>query len=136
MPPQTMKQKTIQDFYAYGLNTAFTALNQVLNLQIGIQADADFVLVKIMSTSDDSPLDAQGGALLQIVDNGSQRRLFDQAFPLASISGSGQRPFILPWVHRFPRQGGIGITLTNTGTATQAIRLVLAGYKIIPTSRL
>lgn len=126
----------VRDFYVYSADVTFTAVDQRVPETIGVQADADFVLVKIMSTSDDDPVDAQGGALIQITDNGSGRNLFDFQVPLASVSGNGQRPFILPWVHRFARKGSIQLDLTNTGTATQRIRVVLAGYKIIPEQRL
>jgi hypothetical protein len=136
MDPVQVDNAAVKDFFVYFADVTFTAVNQRVPATINVQADADFILVKIMSTSTDSPLDAQGGALMQITDQGSQRNLFDNQVPLASVTGSGQRPFILPWVHRFPRQGSIGLDLTNTGTNTNRIRLTFAGFKVIPVGRL
>jgi hypothetical protein len=56
--------------------------------------------------------------------------------PASTIFGSGQLPFILPWVHRFARNGNAILDITNTGSATQRIHIVIAGYKMIPVSRL
>lgn len=127
----------VRDFYVYLAECTFTAVGERRPIPINLQADGDFVLVKIMYTIDDTtPPPGSGGAFIQIIDNGSDRRLFDNPVPIASVCGTGQRPFILPWVHRFPRNGTILVELTNDDAEDQVVRVVLAGYKLIPASRL
>jgi hypothetical protein len=130
-----MSINEIRDWFTYTKSFTFTATNQVLPDTIPIQADADFVLVKIMHTSSDSTnpqTPVAGGALITMKDQADGRDLMDGAVPLDSISGRGQLPFILPYPHRFKRNNSIAITLTNKGQATQTITLSLSGYKTWP----
>lgn len=130
MPEPATPQTELRDFFVYQGFITFAAAGQRSPVNINIQADADFVLMKLMSFSSDSPTPADGGALLNIIDSGSNRRLFDTQIPLSMITGNGQLPFIVPWLHQFKRQGTIELDLTNTGTATQTVRIALAGYKV------
>lgn len=130
-----MQINEIRDWFSYTKTFTFTSTSQVLPDTIPIQADADFVLVKITHTSSDNvnPQSvASGGALITIKDQADGRDLMDGSVPLDSISGRGQLPYILPYPHRFKRNNSIAITLTNTGTATQVVRLTLSGYKTWP----
>jgi len=131
MPPQ-VKTREVYDFFVYVRTITFTALAQVLTDAIPIQADADFELLKITYTSSDATDPqtlVQGGGRLLIVDQADQRQLMSDAVPLDSIAGRAQRPYILPYPHRFRRNGTLGIQLTNTGLATQSVRLSLHGRK-------
>jgi hypothetical protein len=135
--PQRRKgEEFVRDYFGYTFDVTFTATSQRLPFVVNIQADADWVLVKITGISADTPADNSGGMLLQIEDTGSGRKMFDAQMPFANTVGSAQRPFILPWVHRFPRNGTILFDVTNTGTNANRVRLGLHGYKIIPASRL
>jgi hypothetical protein len=125
----------IRDFFTVSANITFTALNERRPVIINIPADADFVAVKSMRRSSDAA-PAFGGCFVQITDSGADRRLTDLQVPVDTIFGTGQEPFIWPWVHRFARNGNILLDVTNTGAAAQQIFLVIAGYKLIPASRL
>jgi hypothetical protein len=126
----------LRDWFQYSVSVTFTATNQRLPLTINLQSDADYVIVKLMADSSDdagpgsTTRPVRGGALVNVTDQGSQRQLFDQQQPLSSTFGTAQRPFILPMVHRCPRNGTIILDVTNQGTATQRIDFVLGGYKI------
>jgi hypothetical protein len=130
-----MQVNEIRDWFSYTKTFTFTTTNQVLPDTIPVQADADFILVKVMHTSSqgaDTTGIRNGGALIQIKDQADGRDLMDGAVPLDSISGRADLPFILPYPHRFKRNNSIAITLTNQGTAAQVIRLTLSGYKAWP----
>jgi hypothetical protein len=130
-----MQLTEIRDWFSYTKTFTFTATGQVLPDTIPIQADADFVLVKIMHTSSvdvNTQNIVDGGALITIKDQADGRDLMDSAVPLDSISGRGQLPFILPYPHRFKRNNSIAITLTNRAASNQVIRLTFSGYKTWP----
>lgn len=125
----------VRDFFVYPTSVTFTALNQRTQITINVDADAPFVLVKMMYAAPGTP-GALGGCLISIRDSGSGRTIFKNQTPVISIMGTGSLPFILPWVHVFPRNGTIELDVTNTGAATDTIYFTLAGYKIIPEANL
>ena len=125
----------IRDFFVISANVTFIALNERRPVIINIPADADFVAVKSMRRSGDAA-PAFGGCFVQIIDSGSDRRLTDNQVAVDTVFGTGQEPFIWPWVHRFQRNGNVILDVTNTGSATQQIFFVIAGYKLIPAERL
>lgn len=130
-----MQLTEVRDWFSYTRSFQFSASGQVLTDSIPIQADADFVLVKIMHTSTENTnvqTIQDGGALITIKDQADGRDLMDSAVPLDSISGRGQLPFILPYPHRFKRNNSIALTLTNRGSSTALIRLTFSGYKTWP----
>ncbi len=119
----------LRDWFSISSSITFAAASARVPLTLSVPQDADFVLVKLMADSGDAA-PVQGGALVNIIDQGSQRSLADAQVPLSTLFGTAQRPFILPMVHRFPRAGTIILDVTNTGAAAQRINFVLSGYKI------
>lgn len=76
-------------------------------------------------------------SVISLIDGVSDRRLFRTDVPIPSVVGTGERPFILPWVHRFPRGGFIFLPVVNDELFLAInVHVVLSGYKLIPPERL
>lgn len=119
------------DVYTYGVAITFTALLQTATASISIQQDADFVwLMSCYSHTDTTSPQVNGGSLIQITDQGSNRLLTNVPVPIADYFGTAQRPFYLPVPHTFQRSGVINISLQNQGIAAQVVRLTFHGYKL------
>lgn len=133
---QEVKAKIVEvpSGFAPTLIFTFTATGQVLPQTLTVPPDADFFLVKITHTSTDNvdvQAIAQGGGLLQLIDEAEGRNLMGgNPAPLDAVSGRAQRPYILPNGYRFRRQSTITAQITNQGLAAQVIRLTLHGFKL------
>lgn len=126
--PNAQEDNQYRDWFVYstGLVTFTGGANFTIPATISIQADADFIVTYITAVS----VPATGSFLFQVTDQGSQRRLSNAQIHSANMSGTGQRPYILPMPHRFPRNGSILIDFTNLGAVNDTARLDLHGYKI------
>lgn len=120
------ERNALRDYFVYssGLIT-FGATNSALAVNISIQADADFICAYITVVNSDAL-----GFLVQITDQGSQRRLSNVPLRFDQVGGTAQRPYVLPMPHRFPRNGSITLDTTNLGANASTARLDLHGYKV------
>lgn len=121
-------------FFSYSiqfLNVAAAAGVFGGNLQI--TADADFMIQYVNAMTIDRTTHAQlaSVATVQITDQGAGFNLFNIAVPLDSISGNGQRPFLMPIQYLVTANSTLNFAGTN-GTTTNAIDiyLTLIGYKV------
>jgi hypothetical protein len=127
----TAMQRDPGDFIVYGVQVTFTAVNQLQPATINIDQDGDFIwMLAMYSHTDTTSPQVNGGSLITVSDQGSGRQLIKRPVPIADVFGTAQRPFILPYYHRFARSGSIDIQLTNQGIAAQVVRLTFAGTKI------
>jgi hypothetical protein len=111
--------------YSTGLIT-FGVTGSTQTALISIQADADFVLTYITA----APVPTTNTFLIQVTDQGSQRKLSNNPIHMLDLCGTAQRPYILPMPHRFPRNGAILLDFTNLGANLDTTRVDLHGYKI------
>lgn len=116
----------IRDWFIYATDLiTFGATNSTLPVTISVQADADFESCYITAVNSDA-----AGFLLQITDQGSNRKLSNRPVINGSIAGTAQRPYVLPMPHRFQRNGAILLDFTNLGALNSTARVELHGYKI------
>lgn len=124
------------DFFIYEADFASIASGITQNSNIVIQADSDFILVKLGLTADIAAA-AQTSSTqiiplctLQIVDTGSGRQLFSNPVALPSIFGNGQLPFLLPVPRKFNARSNISLSLANYSAAsTYQIKMAFIGFK-------
>lgn len=126
-----------KDFYVYGARFQAVAAGIAQTSTINIEADSDFVLVKMALFGDlagavqtDSTRVIPLGTL-QLLDTGSGRNLFSTPIPVDSIFGNGQLPFVLPIPREFKAKASIQLTFTNFSAATTYTNVwaSLIGYK-------
>jgi hypothetical protein len=143
VPNQPSPGGYIEDFFVYEANTlglaAGLAPAAVYPVNINIQADSDFKLVKLTQfannhaavtnlTESTRPLPL---VTIQMVDTGSGRNLFSGPVPIPGLFGDGRIPFILPIIRIFKASATITVTFTNYDTAiTYDVYLQLIGTKL------
>jgi len=137
------------EFFQYAIAFTFPAGTETFNQAIPVQSDAHFM---VMSTAYTNSLEVgniaantsvnklsvvNGGATVQLTDNGNQHFLSSQLVPVNVLFGSGELPHIWEMSHLFRANTGIGVLITGTGAAVagQVIRLVFSGMKIPKGSR-
>lgn len=130
------QETDLLDWYVY--NALFTALAPaaVATANIAIEADANFVLVKLSGFADIAAAaqtyDTRVVPLvsLQITDTGSGRNLLNGATAWSNIVGWGEIPYILPIRRKFKANSTIRIQATNFDVAaTYNLRLSFSGIK-------
>jgi hypothetical protein len=135
--------KYTEDWFVYlasvtNLTAAGTA-GASLPVNINVQADSDFKLIKLTHFSNNhaSITNQQESTrvlplvTIQITDTGSGRNLFSNPIPLPALAGDGRVPFILPITRIFKASATITVTFTNYDTAiAYDINLSLIGTKL------
>lgn len=124
------------DFFIYELDVASIANGASQNVNITIQADSDFCLVKLGITADiagaaqTSSTQIVPLCTINIVDTGSGRQIFSAPVAIPSLFGNGQLPFILPVPRLFKARSNIAVALANYSNATTyALRMAFIGFK-------
>jgi hypothetical protein len=131
--------KYIEDWYIYLASTTNLAAGATIPVNVNVQADADFKLIKIAQFSNNHasitnqiestrvlPL-----VTVQITDTGSGRNLFSAAVPLPAIAGDGGVPFILPITRIFKASATITVTFTSYDSAiAYDLNVALIGTKL------
>lgn len=128
----------VEDYFVYSVSIDDLDVNETLQTNIQIQADADFKWVKAVyyASIANGVFDAGNrpipNATVQMVDTGSGRQLFNQAVPIPAVFGTGELPFILPVPRIFKARSSINFTVANFDAAQNnyEIELVLIGSKI------
>lgn len=106
-------------------------------VQIGIQADADFLILN--QTYDANTANAARTASTIVVpnanvlltDTGSGYQMMDQAVPIPSIFGNGQFPYVLPNPKLMAAKATLQVQVTNYDAAAgYNIQLTFNGVKL------
>lgn len=126
-----------EDFYAYTVNSGSLAAGGTATVQIPIEADTEFALVKMTQFSDiagaaqteDSrvlPL-----VTIQITDGSNSRALLSNPTAIPALFGDGKIPYILPIQRRFRPNSVITLSFVNFSAATTYpnVRITLHGIK-------
>lgn len=125
-----------RDYFVYEAQASAIAVGATAVDTIQIQADADFIWQKATYEADNAAAQQTDATrvipnvLLQITDTGSNRRLYFNPVPIASVFGTGALPFILTNPRLFLKTSTIQIDFTSfEAAATPTVRLAFIGYK-------
>ena len=135
--PRAPKVQYVKDWFIYRGQALALAPAAVANVNITIQADSDFELVKLAQMSDIAAAAQLSSTLviplvtMQLVDGGSGRQLFSDPIPMGAIFGGQGLPYILPVPRIFKARSNIALTLTNYDAGvTYNLRFAFMGAKI------
>lgn len=140
---QRARQVELLPFFYSTSNTSLVGSPSTTSTSISIQADSHFVARYINLTAFTGAANAQVVAatipplLIQFLDTGSGRTLFDNAQPIQNVTGGngntlgGSQPFIMPEPWLIRASGSVQVTLTNIGATTfTRIDTSLCGFKV------
>jgi hypothetical protein len=125
----TQDQQVLRVFfdYVFPLTTIVAALGQAQQL-LKIDQSSDFEWIWIVSSS-------LGLYSVQLTDNSTGRTLSSDFVDSENFAGTAQLPFPLVEPYLLARSGSVSATFTDrSGVASNAIQLVLRGYKLFPVS--
>ena len=129
-----------RDWYTYEAEALALAPAASANDVINIEADSDFMLMKLSFQADIAGAAQTDStrvipnAVVQLVDTGSGRQLMQNPIPIPSIFGWGELPFVLDNPRKFLRNSTIQVAFTSfDAAATYNTRLAFIGYKIYDT---
>lgn len=135
---KTQPDDVFRDFFTYTARTSALAFGTSQAINVTIDSDASFTLVKMCFFANVDGEDSQtdSSAIIPLVrvsiqDTGSGRNLQNAPVPIFSYAGRGQLPFILPVPKIFAANTTIRFTFDNYSTdATYGnVELALQGYK-------
>lgn len=130
------QETDLLDWYVY--NVLFTAIAPagVQTQNVAIEADANFILVKLSGFADIAAAAQTYNTrvvplvTLQITDTGSGRNLLNGDTAWSNIVGWGEIPYILPIRRKFKANSTIRVQATNfDAAATYNLRLSFSGIK-------
>jgi hypothetical protein len=134
MPPE---DQYIEDWWGEAVNVLLIASGGVANVNVQVQADSAFKLVKLgmqadiaaaAITDDTNPIPL---VTMQMTDTGSGRNLFSNPIALGALFGNGRLPHILPVPRLFLPRSNIQMQFSNYSAATTYnIRMILEGTKV------
>lgn len=125
VPNQPAPGKYVEDFFVYQVAVTNLVAGASLPVNVNIQADSDFKLVKLTQFSNNhaSITNQQESTrvlplvTVQLVDTGSGRNLFSAPVPIPALFGDGRIPFILPIIRIFKASATLTVTFTNYDSA-------------------
>jgi hypothetical protein len=127
----------VEDFFVYEAQTLALAALTSIPVNIQVQADSDFKLLKLTQFSDiATAVQTESTRVvplvtLQLTDTGSGRALFSSPVPMGALFGDGRLPFILPIVRIFKARSNINLVFANYSAATTYnIYIALIGTKL------
>lgn len=106
-------------------NVVLTALQQNINGQQQLDADADFEWIELVSTQ-------TGIYSVTLKDTSTGRPLSNNPVNSENFSGTAQLPHVLVEPYVFPRATTILGIFNDRSNAGNTIQLVLRGYKLFP----
>lgn len=126
-----------KDFYIYTARVQNLAPGVSSTQTINIEADANFVAVKMAYMADIAGAAQTNDSRVlplvrvQIRDSGSGRSLQNIPVPINSVAGQGELPFVLPIPREFSANASINFSFENYSVATTYanVELSLIGYK-------
>jgi len=130
------QETDLMDWYVYNVQFDALAPAGVDTDTVAIEADANFIMVKIAGFADIAAAaqnyDTRVVPLvtLQITDTGSGRQLLNGETAWSNIVGWGEIPYILPIRRKFKANSTIRVQATNfDAAATYNLRLSFSGIK-------
>lgn len=134
-------QKGNVDYFIYPFFVSSLAHGTAQNVSILISADSDFYWnattyqVDISTAAQTALSRVVPAATIQIVDQGSNRNLFNQAVPIASVCGFGNEPYRLVHPRLYTRATTISGNFVNYSGAEDYTNLyvLLHGFKVYGT---
>jgi hypothetical protein len=133
--PKNQPDNIYRDFFTYVARVSALAPASSQSVNITIDSDAAFTLVKICMFANVADNDEPHPLVrVSIQDTGSGRNLQSAPIPVYSYAGTGQLPFILPIPKLFSANTTVRFTFDNYSSAvTYAnVELALQGYKNFP----
>lgn len=129
--------KVHKDHFIYSAVAASIASGASSTSIIQIQADSDFVAVKLSYFADIAGATQTDSTRVvplisvAIQDTGSGRNLQNVSIPVDAMAGRGELPLVLPIPRRFKGSANINVTFTNYSAATTYVNVSLnfIGYK-------
>jgi hypothetical protein len=127
-----------RDFFTYTARVSDLAVSSTQAVNVTIDSDASFTLVKLcfFANLDGEDTQTDSTAVVPLVrvsiqDTGSGRNLQSAPVPIFSYAGRGQLPFILPVPKIFAANTTIRFTFDNYSSTVQYgnVELALQGYK-------
>lgn len=125
------KYDDLRDYYVYNANVASLAAADDFTDTVSIEADADFVLIKMSGFADiaGGPQTNDSRVIplvdIQLTDTGSGRQLLNGNTAWNNIFGQGGLPYILPIPRYFKANSTLRVSFTNFSLAT-TYRLAIA----------
>jgi hypothetical protein len=124
------------DWYVYNVNFAALAPAGIATANVAVEADANFILVKLSGFADIAAAAQTYNTrvvplvTLQITDTGSGRQLFNGDTAWSNVVGWGEIPYILPVARKWKANSTIRVQATNFDVAaTYNLRLSFSGIK-------
>lgn len=137
--PARQSKYMAKDFFTYTIPfVAALAPSGQTSGNFTLDADSDFLWQKFAAyaqvASDGTTVSNEilPGVTIIITDTASGRNLMNNPVPLASLSGSGRLPFILPTPKVFQARGTVQVQLSNItdGVTYSQIYLAFEGTKL------
>lgn len=126
-----------RDFFVYNTVHSVVVAGTSNTQTININADSDFQIEKLTFFADIAAAGQNNStrviplATVLIVDSGSGRQFSDQAFPIASLFGNGQIPFVLKQPKILSARTSISVVVANFDAVnTYNLRLSFIGSKL------
>ena len=110
-------------WFAQVVNIAFPSGGETWQSSLRIDADADFLIRKIVSTQ-------TGAYTLKITDSTSQSYWYDQAQHNSVASGTAQYPFTFSKPRLVQKNSSINFELTDLSLSPNNVQLILEGAKV------
>jgi len=130
------QETDLLDWYVYNVNFAALAPAATATDNVAVEADANFILVKLSGFADIAAAaqnyDTRVVPLvdIQITDTGSGRQLLNGDTRWSNIVGWGEIPYILPIRRKWKANSTIRVAVTNFDAAvTYNLQLSFSGIK-------
>jgi hypothetical protein len=135
LPPSLLKR--LKDFFIYGTDFLPLGIGATATQTIGIQGDADFVVVDINLTCTDPATELvfsqPAPLLLSLQDQGSGRAFQNIPIHAGNVAGIGTLPGYLTYAKLVRANSVIAVTVQNLdGANTYNVRVALSGFKVFP----
>lgn len=124
---QAMRRE-VQNTVPYVLSTELVVLTalQALTFILQVPGDADFEARYITASIHDTL------ATVQITDGGTRQTFFNRPTMIASISGTGAQPYVLPSPALFVRNSSIQVDIADLHNDDNKVQLSIHGFLIYP----
>lgn len=126
------------DTFFYSAQFLPLASGATASFDINIQADSDFLIMEATGASRDpaagNALDPDLRFLIQIIDSGSGRQLFDRAQDAENVLGVGRDPYVWPIPKPVYRASTLTVTVQDLRGRDSDVRVSFSGPKVFLTN--
>lgn len=125
-----------KEFFTYSVEFLPVAAGATATDETAIQADSDFVSVywaRVVTDTTNLIFTANANAplLVNVIDTGSGRQVFDRPQHIDNLWGTGQLPSYLPMPAKFRASGAIQTVVQNLdGANAFNVRISYVGFKV------